>query len=245
MNLQVLGSSSKGNCYILSNENEALIIEAGVSIQEVKKALNFELSKVAGCLISHEHGDHAKSTKKFIEAGIDIYSSRGTIEALGVSGHRVHNLVPEALFHIGPFKVLPFPVVHDCAEPFGFLISHPECGKVLFVTDTGYLEYTFKGLNNLIIEVNYSDEILEENVRAGRMPGIAKKHVIGSHMELNVLLGILEANDLSQVNKIVLIHLSDGNSNAEQFHEAVEKATGKNVFIAEPGLDIHFNTTPF
>lgn len=245
MNLQVLGSSSKGNCYLLSNENEALIIEAGVGVLEVKKALNFQLSKVSGCLISHEHGDHSKSAHKFIETGIDLYSSKGTIKALGVSGHRVHNLVPEALYHIGPFNVLPFPVEHDCAEPFGFIISHPECGKVLFVTDTGYLQYTFAGLNNIIIEVNYSDEILEENVRAGRMPGIAKKHVIGSHMELSVLLDILKANDLSQVNKIVLTHLSDGNSDANLFQKTVEKATGKNVFVADTGMEIEFNTTPF
>lgn len=55
MYLKCLGSSSSGNCYILENENEALIIEAGINLSEVKKALNFNISKIRGVLISHEH----------------------------------------------------------------------------------------------------------------------------------------------------------------------------------------------
>ena len=55
MELTVLSSSSKGNCYILQNDNEALVIEAGVSLLEVKKAVGFNISKIRGVLISHEH----------------------------------------------------------------------------------------------------------------------------------------------------------------------------------------------
>lgn len=60
MVVRVLGSSSSGNCYILDDGNEALIIEAGIRFAEVKKALRFNLRKVAGCLITHQHNDHAK-----------------------------------------------------------------------------------------------------------------------------------------------------------------------------------------
>ena len=63
MELKILGSSSSGNCYILENEKEALIIEAGIRFIEVKKALNFNMRKVVGCLISHQHNDHAKYAK--------------------------------------------------------------------------------------------------------------------------------------------------------------------------------------
>jgi len=245
MNLQVLGSGSSGNCYILGNESEALIIEVGVNFKTVKEALGFDLSKVAGCLVSHEHGDHAKYIPQAIEAGVDVYSSRGTFKALGVSGHRAHSLVPEALYSIGPFKVLPFPTIHDCAEPFGFIISHPECGNILFATDTGYLEYTFPGLNNIMIEANYKQEILEEGIRAGRTPELIRKRVMNNHMELGVLVDTLQANDLTQVNKIVLIHLSEKSGDPDLFQKIIEEATGKNVFVAEPGLDIHFDKTPF
>lgn len=60
MELKVLGSSSSGNCYIIDNGKEALILEAGVRFQEVKKALGYNLRKVVGCLITHRHQDHAK-----------------------------------------------------------------------------------------------------------------------------------------------------------------------------------------
>ena len=62
MKLNILGSDSRtGNCYILENDKEALVIECGVSFDKIKKALNFKLSKVCGCIVTHGHGDHAKA----------------------------------------------------------------------------------------------------------------------------------------------------------------------------------------
>ena len=55
MELKVLGSGSSGNCYILENDNEALIIEAGLPFMEVKKALNFNVMKIKAVLVSHTH----------------------------------------------------------------------------------------------------------------------------------------------------------------------------------------------
>lgn len=96
-----------------------------------------------------------------------------------------------------------------------------------------------------MIECNYSDDILDENIRRGNTPVLICKWVLNFYMELGVLLGILNVNDLMVVNKIVLIHLSDGNSDADLFQKIVEEATGKNVFIAAPGMNILFNKTPF
>jgi hypothetical protein len=64
-------------------------------------------------------------------------------------------------------------------------------------------------------------------------------------MSLDTCIETLRMNDLSAVNNIVLIHLSDSNSNAEAFQAAVREATGKTVHIASKGLDINFNKTPF
>ena len=55
MKLQVLGSSSAGNGYIIGNDNEVIVIEAGIKLKEIKKALDFNISKIRGVLISHEH----------------------------------------------------------------------------------------------------------------------------------------------------------------------------------------------
>lgn len=53
--MRCLSSSSSGNCYLLESKTECLVLEAGISFKEAKKALNFNISKVKGVLVSHEH----------------------------------------------------------------------------------------------------------------------------------------------------------------------------------------------
>lgn len=56
MLLKCLGSSSCGNCYLLKAENETLIVECGIKFKEIQKAMNFNISHIVGCLVTHEHG---------------------------------------------------------------------------------------------------------------------------------------------------------------------------------------------
>jgi phosphoribosyl 1,2-cyclic phosphodiesterase len=246
MELQVLGSSSRGNAYVLQNEIEALVIECGVSILEVKKAVDFNVSKIVGALCSHEHGDHAKYTQLFLYNRINVWMSAGTMNAIKPKGN-FHPLLLESgnKVNIGNFTVLPFEVKHDAAEPLGFLINHPETGNVLFITDSYYSPYRFEGLNNILIECNYSTEILQKNIEAGKIPLAVRNRTLQSHMSLETCIETLEANDLKAVNNIVLIHLSDGNSNAGEFKREVHRVTGKSVHVADKGLKINFNKTPF
>ena len=247
MDLKILGSSSKGNCYLLENEEEALIIECGMNIADIKKALGFSFSKVKGGLVSHEHNDHSKSIKELMLMGVDIYTSRGTIRALGldVTHHRLRTVKAGDIVKIGNFKILPFKIQHDCVEPLGFIINHPETGNILFITDSYYVENTFKNLNNILIEANFSQEIIEEKVRQGASPDFLRNRVFKSHMSLETCKKTLQANDLSKVNNIVLIHLSDSHSNATQFKEEIEQLTGKRVHVADGGIIIPFNKQPF
>lgn len=245
MELKVIGTGSKGNCYILENDKEALIIECGVNVQAIKQALNFNSSKVAGCIVSHEHMDHAKSINELIKSGINVFSSNGTFKALQINNHRAIPMQNKIALAIGNFKVMPFDVQHDAAEPFGFIIKHKECGNVLFLTDTFYCAYTFNNINNILIEANYSKKIIDAKVNAGASPEFLRNRILKSHMSLENCLTTLSANDLSKVNNIVLIHLSDSNSNEIEFKAAVENATGKTVTVASNGTSINFNTTPF
>ena len=84
MKLIVLGSSSSGNCYILDNGKEALIIEAGIRFQEVKKALDFNLRKVVGCVVTHAHNDHAKYIKAIVDFTRWHYGRYGLQRAFGI-----------------------------------------------------------------------------------------------------------------------------------------------------------------
>ncbi|MFT3704671.1 MAG: MBL fold metallo-hydrolase [Agriterribacter sp.] len=247
MKLTVINSNSDGNCYLLENDKEALIIEAGVRFDRVKQALKFKLKKVVGCLLTHEHGDHAKFVDHVLNASINVYASRGTFEAIGREAHhRSIKMVNGEQRIAGGFKIKAFDVKHDVAEPFGFIINHEECGNVLFLTDSYYCEYTFPGLNNIIIEANYCETILQRRLESGTNPKFLRDRVIQSHMSLQTCKDMLAANDLSKVNNILLIHLSNSNSDERRFKKEVEEVTGKTVHVANAGYVIDpFNKQPF
>jgi phosphoribosyl 1,2-cyclic phosphodiesterase len=246
MNLKIIGTGSRGNAYLLENEQEALLIECGVSIKEIKKALDFNLKKVVGCIVTHEHKDHSKSFDDVMRLGITTYTGFKTTTLLNPDNfHNSMTIASKETVKIGNFKVMAFDVKHDAVEPLGFLIEHPDCGKVLFLTDSYFCEYTFKGLHNVIIEANYSKEIIDRKFGPESGKEFLRNRILQSHFSLDNCKDMLSANDLAQVNNIVLIHLSDSNSDEAQFKKEVEELTGKNVTVANNGMIIPFNKTPF
>jgi phosphoribosyl 1,2-cyclic phosphodiesterase len=184
---------------------------------------------------------------EFLKSGIDCFASQGTWGNRVFNSDLLHEKVLEknAGYVIGNFKVIPFETKHDAAESLGFFINHPETGNILFATDTYYLPCTFSNLSNILIEANYRMDILEENTRSGRISAARRNRTLQSHMSYETCLKTLLANDLSKVNNIVLIHLSNDNSNALDFQEGVRKATGKTTHVADKGLVMDFNKTPF
>ena len=90
--------------------------------------------------------------------------------------------------------------------------------------------------------MKYPDEILEKKLYGNTF---LRDRIIGSHLSLETLIEMLDRNDLSKVNNIVLIHLSDSNSHAVEFKNAVQKATNCNVTVANANLTIPFDKTPF
>lgn len=246
MKLTVLGSSSSGNCYVLQNQEEAIILEAGIKFAEVQNALDFNIAKVKACLITHEHGDHAKYIDQYMEKSIDVFASLGTVNSINYSKrNRPTPLAPMEDVTFGGFTIVPFDTQHDCSEPFGYLIHHEEIGTLLFATDTYYLKYKFQNLNNIMIECNYSNDILDTNVKSGLIHYKRKERVFKSHMSLKTTKETLLANNLEQVNNIILLHLSAENSNPKEFKRVIEEATGKRVTIAKRGVEILINKTPF
>lgn len=242
MQLTVLNSGSTGNGYVLQNGTEALVLECGVPRQDCLAALGWRTSNVAGCLLTHEHGDHAKYVRDYSQL-MPVYTSRGTAEALGQERLRI--LEPLRTVHLGSFSVRPIPAQHDAAEPFAYIIDHHEMGRLLFATDTYYLRYRIPHLNHLMVECNYSLPILNANIEAGLVPAALKERTLNSHMSLEHLQEMLSANDLTHVAQIVLIHLSARNADKSAFCREIIAATGKHTIAATKGLRIELNATPF
>lgn len=246
MLLQVLGSSSSGNCYLLRSERggEVLAIEAGVNMQRVLKAIDYNVKSLVGCCITHEHGDHAAYAVDFAKYGVPLYMTHGTADAIRNTRAAIKAIggVTKIKYgerkKVGGFTMMPIIVQHDAKEPCGYLIRHKECGTILFATDTYYLRYTFAGLNHIMIECNYSERILRSCRAQGLVSDSHARRIVLSHMSIDTCIDTLLANDLSKVQTITLLHLSDDHSNERDFIKRVESATGITTRAARSGMEI-------
>lgn len=239
LDIKALASGSSGNCYRVSDGKTSLLIEAGIPIQKIKEGLNFNLTEIAGCLISHEHGDHSKSISDVIAAGVDCYLSPGTIDVLDSidsNHHRIHAISAKKPLQVGSWVVKPFEVQHDANDPIGFILWSRNTGdKLIYITDSFYSKYIFNKPDYIMVECNYSEEILKKNVEAGKIHPVLEKRLKRSHFSLENVKDFLNSNDLRNTKEIWLLHLSDTNSNKKLFKKEIQKLTGKLVKIAGGG----------
>lgn len=244
MRLYVASTGSQANCYVLSDsDGESLVLDAGVPAKRVLPRVP-DVRNIAGCLVTHEHNDHGKYWQDWQRRGIATAMSAGTWEALkSDDGAGLRPLICKALkrFHLGSFAVMPFGVQHDAKEPFGFLIRHRRTGETaLYATDTYYLRYTFPGVNYWLVECNYCEDMVRDDTD----PKLAKR-LEASHMSLRRLRDALAANDLTEADKIVLVHLSDSRSDESRMVSEIYQDTGVETIAAENGIAIELSAVPF
>ena len=202
------------------------MIECGAPLKRIRPLVGWCMADIVGCLLSHQHLDHARGSKVVLAAGIDLFCSIETAEALSLGGHRLHIVRPNEPFDVGTWRVVAFPTHHDCAGALGFLLASGGI-KLLFACDTMYVHEQFQGLTHIAIECNYSERTLSPDLD----PAV-KKRLFKSHFSLENVIKFLRATELQSVVEIHLLHLSDHNSDEAYFLDEVRKATGKQVFVA-------------
>lgn len=230
MDIKVFGSSSSGNSYLLTDGDSSLLLEAGINPKKMK----VDWSAIDGLLISHEHGDHFRFVSDILKrSGFNAYLTKGTAQFVDAPSYRLMEIKAKQSFTLKGWQILPFEVEHDAAEPVGFLIESPNGHRVLFATDTYYIRYKFKGVTHMLIECNYSLDRLQEHYDAGRIDKNRYNRLLTSHFELNNVIQFLKSNDLSKLEEIHLLHLSDSNSDAELFKQKIRGVTGVPVYVAK------------
>ena len=243
MKLTVISSGSAGNGYVLEGRYSALLLECGVKPEAMMRLTSCQPSKVAGVLISHEHGDHAAYAGRYAALGMRLYASKGTIEGLSKVG-RGAGIVPVQAMHpfrVGDFFIRPFDVRHDAAEPLGYIIEHDELGRLLFVTDTNYCPYSFRdfALDHIMVEANYDDRILDGNVANGVVEPSQAERTRRSHLSLRDACELVRANETAALKTVTLIHLSSRNADPREFVRRMEEtALFARVNCARVGMTI-------
>lgn len=239
MKLAVIGSSSKGNGYaLISSSNEILLLEAGVRVRKMIKAIDYATLNVVACLSSHRHQDHVGHLTDYATYGFPIAANEDVFKCKTIPEHLKVILKDRKTVHFGNYGVCPFVVKHD-VPTFGFLINHPECGTILFVTDCAFVPYRFPNVNHLIIEANYSDEILDERIMSGEEPPSRRKRLLETHMEIGITIKGIMKCDPYNIKSITLIHLSSQNADAKEFQRRVAQSFGIPTYIAKPKLVIN------
>jgi phosphoribosyl 1,2-cyclic phosphodiesterase len=226
-------SGSGGNFYTASDGNAVLAIECGIRYRDIQRALNFRVTSLQGCLISHGHGDHCLAAKEMMRAGVDCYASAETWEGLGLGGHRAKTAIPLEDFAVGDWHVKPFEVMHDQAGTLGFMVLGPSGKRLVYLTDTLYSPYRFEGVSILAVECNHSTELMQSNVASGKIDRERFRRTARTHMSLERLLEMLKANNLESVEEIHLLHLSNANSDEADFKRRVQEVTGRAVYVAQ------------
>lgn len=226
MRLHCIATGSTGNCYTLTSDSgETLILDCGISIKEIKKGLNWDITGVVGVLCTHKHLDHSKSLNEFKAMGIPIFAPY-----LGNSCKSMN---------MGGFTVKPFDLTtidgnwtHTNADGtscpiFGFLITHKEMGRMLYITDCELIKWKFKGINHILLGVNYDKDLVDtDNPKAN--------HVFRGHLSIDTACDFVKANDSDSLQNVIMCHLSSENADKDSFIEKMKNAVnGANVDVAE------------
>ena len=229
MHLKCLGSSSAGNCYLLTSESgETLILDCGIPIKDIKKGLNWNVKDVVGVLCTHKHLDHSKSVEDFKSMGIPIFAPY-----LGYS-YKTMNM--------GEFTVKPFDLTtidgswtHTDANGelcpiYGFLITHKEMGRMLYITDTNLIKWRFKDINHILLGVNYDKDLIDSD-NTGKA-----NHVFRGHLSIDTACDFVKANYSDSLQNVIMCHLSSENAESDSFIEKMKKvAKNANVDVAVAG----------
>lgn len=230
-----------GNAYALDSGTEILLLEAGCKMADVKRAIDFRLANVVGCIVSHVHGDHAKYATEYAKFGVNVYGPQDIADKKQFPYGKFTALKEGNTCHIGSFNVVPFSNFHD-TPIFGYLIQQADMGVALFSTDSYKIGMTLTGVNHFLIEANYEDSMLKENVRNGSISKSQSDRIMLSHMSLDYCVKYLRDCQADRTARtITLCHLSERNSDPDQFRSTVAGAFGIPIFIAQRGTVIELN----
>jgi phosphoribosyl 1,2-cyclic phosphodiesterase len=230
--LYVLGSGSRGNCCAVESEGVVLLIDAGFSVREVERraeTVGLDLSRVAGIVLTHEHGDHSRGAAGLARRlQVPVLTGSGTWARLTTlreeAEHRLLGLC--ARVELGPFTLEACPTSHDAAEPLAIVVRGSDGASVGIAYDLGRptmaVRYLLRNLSAIVLEANY-DEL---QLRTSGYPPVVQRRIAGSagHLSNRAAAQLLRELHHPGLSIVVLAHLSEQCNTAADARAAVAPA---------------------
>lgn len=217
LSLKILGSSSKGNCYVLTNNDTSIMLDCGVDSDKILN--NIDINKINGIIITHCHQDHCKGIKKLKDyINCKVYSNDETLEILPILETQKEEVKCGEKFDIGSFSLITFHVEHD-VKNFGYLIKDNISNhKLVYITDCGMIpNIQFKDIDTFLIEANYNEDWYKdkENLDVKELRNLSGK----GHLSIQETTEFLSDNINYNTKFIILGHISSGCKNYQEMAE--------------------------
>ncbi|MBM3233021.1 MBL fold metallo-hydrolase [Candidatus Pacearchaeota archaeon] len=236
MEVTALASGSSGNCFYVGNNNEAVLVDAGISAKQVynrMEELGLDPGKLRGIFITHEHSDHIRGADVLArQLKIPIYATKKTLQNGMICSEKslFRTIIAGKDIKIGRLSVESFSKSHKAADPVSYTIVGNK--RVAVITDAGYacknIQEHISNAHFLFIESNHDDKMLER----GPYPAYLKRWISGDTGHLSnrqAALSVLECAS-AELQNMVLSHLSQTNNSPEvaleTFHSLLKERTG-------------------
>lgn len=228
-----LNSGSNANCYYIGNQDEAILVDGGLSCRETVKRMKrqgLSIRKVRAIFVSHEHGDHVHGipvlSRKY---KLPVYITPPTLTEgrLQIEDHLVCTLRTYEPVTVGGLTVTAFPKLHDACDPVSFLVESLSVNVGIF-TDIGtpcdHVIRHFAKCHAAFLEANYDESMLLN----GRYP-ISLKNRIRSdhgHMSNDQALRLVERHKPEFMSHLFLSHLSRDNNSPKLVKKIFQRIAG-------------------
>jgi phosphoribosyl 1,2-cyclic phosphodiesterase len=224
MDIKILATGSKGNCYHVSDGFTEILIECGIKYTDIVKKLDYNIDNISCVLVSHIHKDHSLCAKEMVLKGFEMIMPPDTALSLCLENEsNVATPTAGQQFTIYSLTIIPFELSHYNSDStpcqnYGYLIYSKMTGeKLLFATDTAYIHNQFKGVTHMLLEVNYMESLVDErNIEE------VEKRRRKSHMSLETAEEFLKSTDLSKLRELYAIHKSNTRCDKMAVYEALK-----------------------
>ena len=221
--LKIISTGSSGNCYILEENGQIVILDVGIRMADIKKGIGFRIADIITVFSSHGHKDHCQSERKFINMGADVFAPYHSENLMQVHKNK-------------GWYFRSFDLPHGDCPNAGTYIMSPEGHKIVYATDFQYCSYKFTklGINTFLIECNHDDEFGKEE-NEGHW-----EHSVRDHSSVSTVCEFLRVNKTDEMRTVILCHTSENNLNVKDAVYRVKDVVGENVnvYVAGKGLSI-------